>query len=106
MPETTPISEEKAKPTPISGTIGMLRVFGVPVRLHFTFVMLLIFLLFIGIGGSQSGATIALYVLLLLASVLVHEIGHTLTARVYGIRTTEIVMFPIGGISRPERMPK
>jgi Zn-dependent protease/CBS domain-containing protein len=105
MAETPPITEEKPKQTPISGTIGMLRVFGVPVRLHFTFVMLVIFLLFIGIGGSQSGATVGLYVLLLLLSVLVHEVGHTLAAKYYGIKTTEIVMFPIGGISRPERMP-
>jgi len=75
------------------------------VRLHFTFVLLLIFLLFIGIGGHQSGAMTALYILGLFASVLLHELGHTLVARHYGIRTLEIVMYPIGGISRPERQP-
>ena len=103
--EPTP-SEDKSKQAPISGTIGMLRIFGVPVRLHFTFILLLIFLLFIGIGGQQSGAMTALYILALFGSVLLHEIGHTLVARYYGIGTTEIVMFPIGGVSRPERMPK
>ncbi len=106
MPAGTPPSEEKPKQAPVPGTVGMLRVFGVPVRLHFTFILLLIFLLFIGIGGRQSGAMTALYILALFASVLLHEVGHTLVARFYGIRTTEIVMFPIGGVSRPERMPK
>src|SRR5690349_13079894 len=91
---------------PISGTIGVIRIFGVPVRLHFTFLLLLVFLVFIGIGEKQSGGATALYVLALFASVLLHEIGHTLVARHYGIRTLEIVMFPIGGVSRPERMPK
>jgi Zn-dependent protease/CBS domain-containing protein len=105
MPEATP-SEEKPKPAPSSGTLGVLRVFGVPVRFHFTFVLLLIFLLFIGVGERQSGAMTALYVLALFASVLLHELGHTLVARQYGIRTTEIVMYPIGGVSRPERIPK
>ena len=91
---------------PIPGSIVTFRVFGVPVRLHFTFVLLLVFLLFIGVGQRQSGLMTVLYVLALFASVLLHELGHTLVARHYGIRTTEIVMFPIGGVSRPEREPK
>jgi Zn-dependent protease len=90
----------------ISGSIGAVTIFGVPVRLHFTFVLLLVFLLFIGIGGRQSGASTAIYVLALFASVLLHELGHTLVARRFGIKTLEIVMFPIGGIARPERQPK
>src|SRR5580704_91133 len=105
MPDATQ-SEEKPKPAASSGTLGVLRIFGVPVRFHFTFVILLIFLLFIGVGERQSGAMTALYVLALFSSVLLHELGHTLVARKYGIRTTEIVMYPIGGVSRPERIPK
>jgi Zn-dependent protease/CBS domain-containing protein len=104
MPES-PSSAEKPKQPAVLGTLGVLRVFGVPVRLHFTFILLLIFLLFIGIGGQQSGAMTALYILALFGSVLLHEIGHTLVARHYGIRTIEIVMYPIGGVSRPERLP-
>lgn len=105
MPIDKPPNDDNPKQPPIAGTLGVLRIFGVPVRLHFTFILLLIFLLFIGIGGRQSGLMTALYVLALFASVLLHEIGHTLVARRYGIRTTEIVMFPIGGVSRPERIP-
>jgi Zn-dependent protease/CBS domain-containing protein len=85
--------------------VGGVRIFGVPVRLHFTFVLLLIFLLFAGIGGQQSGAMTAVYIVALFASVLLHELGHTLVARRFGIRTLEIVMYPIGGVSRPERQP-
>jgi Zn-dependent protease/CBS domain-containing protein len=106
MPETQQPSEDKPKPASAAGTLGVLRVFGVPVRLHFTFILLLIFLVFIGIGDRQSGPMTAVYILALFASVLLHELGHTLVARHYGIRTTEIVMYPIGGVSRPERIPK
>ncbi len=90
----------------VPGSVGTISVFGVPVRLHFTFILLLIFLVFIGIGQRQSGASTVLYIVALFASVLVHEIGHTLVARHDGIRTIEIVMFPIGGVSRPERQPR
>jgi Zn-dependent protease len=86
--------------------LGTIKILGVPVRLHFTFVLLLIFLVVMGVGDQQSGASTALYILALFASVLLHELGHALIARHYGIATVEIVMFPIGGVARPERAPK
>ena len=95
-----------ASQKPIPGSVTTITVFGVPIRLHFTFILLLVALLFYGVGQRQSGAATVLYVLALFASVLLHELGHTLVARHYGIRTLEIVMFPIGGVSRPERPPK
>ena len=98
--------QDQPKQAFLSGSIGVITIFGVPVRLHFTFVLLLVFLLFIGLGGQQTGLTTAVYIVALFASVLLHELGHTLVAKRYGIRTLEIVMYPIGGVSRPERQPK
>lgn len=105
MQDVTP-TEDKPKPAPSAGTLGVLRIFGVPVRFHFTFILLLIFLLVIGVGERQSGVMTALYVLALFASVLLHELGHALVAGLYGIRTTEIVMYPIGGVSVLNASPK
>jgi Zn-dependent protease/CBS domain-containing protein len=102
-----PVSErEKPRQGTIPGSIGVATAFGVPIRLHFTFLLLLAFLLFIGIGGRQSGAMTAIYVLALFASVLLHELGHALAARRFSVRTLEIVMFPIGGVARLERQPR
>jgi Zn-dependent protease/CBS domain-containing protein len=98
--------EDKPKQEFIPGSLGVVRLFGVPVRLHFTFILLLVFLLVAGVGAKQSGASTVVYILALFASVLLHELGHALVSRLYGIRTIEIVMFPIGGVSRPERQPK
>ena len=90
----------------IPGSVSAFTVFGVPVRFHFTFILLLIFLIYVGLEGRQSAAADAIFVASLFASVLLHELGHALAARHYGVRTIEIVMFPIGGVARLERMPR
>jgi Zn-dependent protease len=76
---------------------------GVPIRLHFTFVLLLICLIVFGLSSNQSPASYTLFVLAVIVSVLLHEFGHALVSWLYRIRTLEIVMFPIGGVARLER---
>jgi Zn-dependent protease/CBS domain-containing protein len=82
-----------------------VRIFGVPVRLHFTFVLLLVFLVIAGIGGRYSDRLQILSVLGLFASVLLHELGHSVVSRLFGVKVREIVMYPIGGLSRLEKQP-
>lgn len=88
--------------TPTAGTIPAFRVAGVPVRLHFTFLLLLVFLVVTDLGHESSG-TFALYLAGLFSSVLLHELAHAGAAAQLKVRTLEIVMFPIGGLSRMER---
>jgi len=89
-----------------TGTVGIFSLFGVPIRFHFTFVLLLVLLTVFGVNGSESGTSQALYLALLFLSVLLHEIGHAVVSTRFGIRTLEIVVFPIGGVARLERQPK
>lgn len=92
-----------------SGTAGTIRgfsLFGVPVRLHFTFILLVIFLVVTALGSGSSTGNYALFMLGLFASVLLHEMGHAFVGRRCGVRTTEIIMFPIGGLARMERIPR
>lgn len=98
---------ELARTRQSGGTAGTMRgfnLFGVPVRLHFTFILLVIFLVVTDLGSHQSSASYAVFLVGLFASVLLHEMGHAFVGRRLGVRTTEIVMFPIGGLSRMERM--
>ncbi len=88
------------------GSVGVVRMFGVPVRFHFTFWLAVVWLIYMGASGSQSLAGTALYVTGLFLSVLLHEGGHALAARHYGIGTIEIVMLPLGGLARLARQPK
>ena len=101
MPE-----ERSAARTASPGSVGSVRLMGVPIRLHFTFALLLIFLIVIGLGSNQSPANFTLFILALIVSVLLHEFGHAFVSSLYGIRTLEIMMFPIGGVARLERAAK
>lgn len=85
------------------GSVGSVRLMGVPIRLHFTFVLLLICLIVFGLSTSQSPASYTLFVLAVIASVLLHEFGHALVSSLCRIRTLEIVMYPIGGVAKLER---
>jgi len=84
------------------------RLFGIPVFIHVTFFM---FLAWIGLeswssSGSASGAlSNILFLCTLFACVVLHELGHALTARRYGIPTRDITLLPIGGVARLDRMP-
>jgi Zn-dependent protease len=99
-------SEDREQPRAHNpGTMLVASVFGVPVRFHFTFVLLAVFLIFIGVTGRQSSVVHVTYIGALFFSVFLHELGHVLVSRHYGIRTIEIVMFPIGGVARLERTP-
>ena len=88
-----------------AGTLRGFRLMGVPVRFHFTFVLLMIFLVVSAFSG-ESGKAYSWFLGGLFASVLLHEIAHAVTARGFGERTIEIVMFPIGGVTRMERTPR
>lgn len=95
-------SEDRVETQPARG----LRILGVPIRLHFTFVLLLIFIVTFGARGGESALFNVIYILALFTSVLLHELGHVAVSKRYGIRTLEIVMYPIGGVARLERSPK
>ena len=87
-------------------TLPRMRILGVPIRFHFTFLLLLVFLVVVGIGGRHAHLIQALYVLALFASVLLHELGHAVVSRRFGIRTLDITLYPIGGVARLERDPR
>src|SRR5271165_1774663 len=86
-------------------TIG--RFGATTVRVHLTFFLLIAW---IGVSAWQKGGLPAardstLFIALIFACVVLHEFGHILAARRYGIGTPTVTLLPIGGVASMERMP-
>jgi Zn-dependent protease len=92
-------------------SIRLGSLLGVPVFVHWTFLLLVGWLM---AGPFMAGAPNPVaaglraggFVLAVFGCVLLHEMGHALAARRYGIRTRDIVLLPIGGVARLESMPR
>src|ERR1700752_2294420 len=84
------------------------RIAGIDVRIHATFFLLLGFVAYFAghRAGASWGLSAVLIWLLVFLCVLLHELGHALAAKAYGIPTVDITLYPIGGIARVERMPE
>src|SRR5262245_18824777 len=75
--------------------------FGIPLYLHPTFLLLPLYVLFISLGAGAARMVLGQLVLLsIFACVMLHELGHALMARYFGIATRDITLYPIGGVAR------
>jgi Zn-dependent protease/CBS domain-containing protein len=83
--------------------VRVATISGIPIRLHFTFLLLIIWLAVSGIGNG--GAGMALVVLGLFFCVALHELGHSLVAQRYGYTVRDITLYPIGGVAAIEGSP-
>jgi len=84
------------------------RISGIEVKIHVTFLLLLAWFAWMDwqAGGLAAAGQGTVFILLLFLCVLLHEFGHAFAARMYGIRTPDITLLPIGGVARLERMPE
>jgi len=92
----------------VSWSFRLVRILGTDVKVHVTFLLLLAFLFArvqLQAGAVAALAMTGLFVALFLC-VLLHEFGHILMARHFGIRTPDVLLLPIGGMARLERIPE
>ncbi len=78
---------------------------GIRIEVHVTFLLMVGGLAVIQSGSNPIWITVV-ELLVLFLCVLLHELGHALAARRYGIQTREIILLPIGGLARLERVPE
>lgn len=79
---------------------------GIPINVHWSF-WLLPLLVLLSTPPTAGAVTFRLALLFLIfGCVVLHELGHAMMARLFGVRTHDITLYPIGGIARLERMPR
>ncbi len=91
------------------GSLYLGKLFGIRLQIHWTFILIIAWAVYQGWRQGGDAVTILLTVALVLAifmCVVLHELGHSLTARRYGIQTRKITLLPIGGVASLERMPE
>lgn len=93
----------------MKGTFKLGKVAGISLFIHWTFSLLIAFIVFINYRTGYNAVQIlwsVLFVLCIFVTVVMHELGHALAAKNYGIQTKDITLLPIGGLARLDRMPE
>ncbi len=93
-------------------SVKLFSVRNIPVRVHFTFLLIIVYAAYRGLVQSQ-GRDLALnlvfmeaFVLLLFACVVLHELAHALAAQLFGVQVQDITLWPLGGLARMARLPE
>lgn len=85
------------------------RFFGIDVYIHQTFFLLLLYFGYQGYsqqGDIAQAASSILFIVALFACVVLHEYGHALMARRFGVKTSHITLLPIGGVASMQKIPE
>jgi Zn-dependent protease len=85
-----------------------MKILDIDVRIHWSFLALLGIFAYKGWDQAEMHGAVTFTAMVMIAFffVLLHEFGHALAARHYGIKTNSIVLYPLGGVASLERMPK
>lgn len=88
-------------------TRSLGKIFGVDLKIHGTFLLLLVFVAVSGLlkGGMMQALMSLSLALVIFGVVTLHEFGHILAAKRYGIKTRDVILSPLGGVARLERAP-
>lgn len=86
--------------------LTLLSFKGISVKLHWTFILFIVWLAVTNPGNIGDKAAEMVFILGIFTCVVLHEYGHALTAKSFGIRTRDITLYPIGGVAVLEKEPR
>lgn len=93
----------------MKGSLFLGRIAGIKIFIHWTFLILIFWIIGSGVATGLTTINILWYlafVMAIFACVVLHELGHSLTAQKYHIPTKDITLLPIGGLARFEKLPE
>jgi Zn-dependent protease len=85
--------------------MNLFRIYGIRLAMHVSFPLLLAWFALSGGGGWAGLCWRTGFITLLFVCVILHELGHSLTARRYGVRVSRILLTPLGGIAEFDHIP-
>jgi Zn-dependent protease/CBS domain-containing protein len=102
------MNERRSSP---AWSLKLLTVRGIPIRVHATFLLILLWAAFLGWNGGRGPVVrnigfMVLFTLLLFVCVVFHELGHSIVAQLFGVPVEDITLWPIGGVARIGIMPQ
>jgi Zn-dependent protease/predicted transcriptional regulator len=93
----------------MKGSFKLGKIAGIGLFVHWTFSLLILFIIYTNYKAGQNSIQIlwsVLFILCVFLTVFMHELGHALTAKKFGIKTKDITLLPIGGVAQLERLPE
>ena len=89
----------------MGSSFKLLKVFGIPIELHISFLFLILFIYTMAFLNFIQ-IQVAVLITLLFVTVVIHELSHSYVALKYGVAIERIILLPIGGVSQMEEIPK
>jgi len=93
----------------MKGVLSLGRISGIKIEVHWTFTLILLWVVFLDLqsGGNAKSSLLNLaLILVLFFCVVLHELGHALTAKKFKIQTQKITLLPIGGVASLDKIPE
>ena len=102
----------------MSWSLKLLTVRGIPVRVHASFLLVVLWAAYVGftergalagaagVGWLHGAAFMVIFVVLLFGCVVLHELGHSMVAQLFGVQVQDITLWPIGGMARMSKLPE
>jgi Zn-dependent protease/predicted transcriptional regulator len=93
----------------MKGSLKLITLKGISVYLHFTFLIFVVWMLFLYIASGMHWQHLLwalIFLLSIFGCVVLHEYGHAFVASWFGINAKKITIYPIGGIASIEKLPE
>ncbi len=94
----------------MGSALKITRIWGIDIQVHWSFILILFYGAFIYSRDASNVLAGAVYgilvILLLFVCVALHEFGHAITAKYFGVNVPHITLLPIGGVAQLDRMPR
>lgn len=93
----------------MKANLNLGRISNIKIQIHWTFFFLIAWIVLVELNRGGSAESILFNIALVLAvfsCVVLHELGHALTAKRYGIATKNITLLPIGGVASLDKIPE